>query len=210
LPIVAWPRRSVGPEPALPIVAWPRRSVRTEPALSIVTRPRRSVRTEPALPIVAWPRRSIGPEPTRTIVTRPRRSVGPEPALPIVMRARRPIGREAALTLAALTVVSYQPVLEAAALLVARNLEPIARIAVFPARPPVAIAPLFLRPACLRHLFFGRIPQPSAREPLHHDVWMLRLQLLERRLQFFLRVRAESGRLSLEDDRPVSVAWRHG
>ena len=57
-------------------------------------------------------------------------------------------------------------------------------------------------------LFFGP-PQPAAREPHHHRVRMLRLDLLERRQQLLLRRGAERGRLVAEDDRPVGVAWRH-
>jgi hypothetical protein len=58
-------------------------------------------------------------------------------------------------------------------------------------------------------LFFRRVPQLAAREPLHRRIGMPGLQLLERRQQLFLRVGAEGGWLSLENDRPVDVTWRH-
>jgi hypothetical protein len=98
---------------------------------------------------------------------------------------------------------------KAAALLVARDLELFARVAVFPSRPPLRrslLAPLQFE----RHaLFFRRVPQLAAREPLHHRVGMLRLQLLERRQQLVLRVGTEGGRLAVENDRPVGVARWH-
>ncbi|HET7219760.1 MAG TPA: hypothetical protein VFJ02_17005 [Vicinamibacterales bacterium] len=95
---------------------------------------------------------------------------------------------------------------------VARNVEALTRIAVRAARTPVAAALLTL---CLarraRPLFvFLRVPQPPAREPSQHGVGVARLQLLQRRQQLFLRMRAESRRLSFQDDRPVGMSWRHG
>jgi hypothetical protein len=99
---------------------------------------------------------------------------------------------------------------EAPPLLVARHLELLARVAMLPPGSPLGRA--FLRRAFQleRHaLFFRRVPQLAAREPLHHGVGMLGLQLLQGRQQLLLRVRAESGRLPFENDRPVGVARRH-
>jgi hypothetical protein len=73
---------------------------------------------------------------------------------------------------------------------------------------PAAIgwrAPLAER---LARLLF-RLPEPAARKPEQRSVRMPRLQLLQRRQQFLLRVRAEGRRLALENDRPVGMAWRH-
>jgi hypothetical protein len=100
---------------------------------------------------------------------------------------------------------------EAAPLLVARDVEPLPRIFVPPAGAPVRTAPFRRsRPAVRsRALLLPRVPQPSAREPFHHRIGMVRLQLLQRGQQFFLLVGAESGGLSFQDDRPVRVTGRH-
>jgi hypothetical protein len=100
---------------------------------------------------------------------------------------------------------------KSAALLVARNIEACAWVAMFAAWPPIRLAP-FARTAaahvCLR--LFRRLPQPPLAEPLHHRVGMFALELLERRDQLVPLLRAERRRLSLEDDGPVSEAWWHG
>src|SRR5687768_5311343 len=95
------------------------------------------------------------------------------------------------------------------ALLVPRNLETFPRVFMGAAGPPPASPPLVTLLRARRMLVVRGRPEPPAREPLHHDVWMFRLQLLQRRQQVFLGVRPERRWLSFEDDRPVSVTWRH-
>jgi hypothetical protein len=94
-------------------------------------------------------------------------------------------------------------------LLVARHIEPGARVAVLAARPPAAISALGASPAlrCLR--FERRRPQPAAGEPHHHHVRVPGLQLLERRKQIVTLLRAKGGRLAFEDDRPIRESRRH-
>jgi hypothetical protein len=105
---------------------------------------------------------------------------------------------------------------EAATLFIARYFEAIARVLVLAARTPVARPSLAAGRRCrsaprggFGALLILRLPQPSARKPLHHRVRMTRLQLPQRRQQFFLKMGAKGGRLSVEDDRPVVVPGRH-
>src|SRR5438034_208588 len=66
-------------------------------------------------------------------------------------------------------------------------LEAIARVAMLAAGPPGG-GPLWrrrLRRALSGLRLFRRLPEPAAREPLHHDVGVLPPQLIERRQQFF-------------------------
>jgi hypothetical protein len=102
---------------------------------------------------------------------------------------------------------------KALALYIARHLEFVTRIFVLAARPPVVAAPLSpaaltLLPQRERRRLFGR-PQLAAREPHHHGVGLFRLQLLQRRQQFFLCRGAKRGGLAADDDGPVGVARRH-
>src|SRR5207245_2626288 len=72
-------------------------------------------------------------------------------------------------------------------------LESIAGIAVVAARSPLPAA-LFnrrLRRALRCLCRFRRLPQPPAREPFHHDVAVLSLQLMERRQKLFTLPRAK-------------------
>jgi hypothetical protein len=99
------------------------------------------------------------------------------------------------------------------ALFLARDLEAVARILVLAAGTPGSGARRAGRMALQfegHPLFFLRVPQPATREPLHHRVGVFRLQLLQCRLQLLRRVGAERGRLAVEDDGPIRVAWRHG
>jgi len=101
---------------------------------------------------------------------------------------------------------------EAAPLLVTRNFESVARIAMGPTGTPLG-APSILRRLLFRRrhgaLFLLRCPEASAGEPHQHDVLMPRLQLLERRHELVACVRTKRGRLAFEDDRPVCVSRRH-
>ena len=102
---------------------------------------------------------------------------------------------------------------EAAAFLVARHLEAVARILVFAARTPVAAARLAATTALLPQPEFRRFlrrPELSSREPHHRRVRMPRLKLLERRQQFLTLRSTKCGGLSAGDDRPVHVTRRHG
>ena len=98
--------------------------------------------------------------------------------------------------------------------------EPRARIFVLPARPPVFAAGVSLAPrrSSRWSLFpplevfaflFLRFPQPSAREPLHRDVFVLPFQLVQRRQEFLWIARAERGRSVVDEDRPVRESRRH-
>jgi hypothetical protein len=90
-------------------------------------------------------------------------------------------------------------------------LESRARVLVLAARSPVLRPPLcgplqiFSRPLRL----LRRIPQPAAREPLHHDIAVLPPKLIQRGQQLFLVTRAERGRFVVDEDGPVRVAGRH-
>jgi len=106
---------------------------------------------------------------------------------------------------------------EATPLLVARNVESLARILVFPARTPVARSAVARRrrlrapsgdQRCA--LLLLRCPESSSGEPLQHGIGVACLQLTQRRDQLLLRVRAEGGGFSFEDDCPVVVPRRHG
>src|SRR6267142_796994 len=102
-------------------------------------------------------------------------------------------------------------------------LEPIAWILVLAAGPPVggAFFPAGARASSCRRaacplpplkvlvLPFLRLPQPAARKPLHHDVRVLALQLVERRQQFLALARAEGRRLVVDQNRPVRMARGH-
>jgi hypothetical protein len=104
--------------------------------------------------------------------------------------------------------LAAHPLGETPALLVARDVEPRAWILVVAAGPPVApaaFAAMLLRSS----RFVWARPQTSAREPHHHRIGMLVLQLLEGRLELLAVLRAKGGRLSFDDDRPVGEAWRH-
>jgi hypothetical protein len=90
-------------------------------------------------------------------------------------------------------------------------LESIAGIAVFAAWPPVA-TPLFerwLRRALRGPRRLGRLPQASAREPLHHDVDAFSAQLMKRRQKLLALARAKGRRLLVNENRPVGVARGH-
>jgi len=82
---------------------------------------------------------------------------------------------------------------------------------VCPARSPVA-APLFerrLRGALRGLRLRGRFPQAPAREPLHHDIGILPLQLMERRQKLFALARAKGRGFLIDEDGPVRVARGH-
>jgi hypothetical protein len=100
---------------------------------------------------------------------------------------------------------------EAAPFLVARDFEAGPGILVRPARTPRRAAAIAWRTALAvrRARFFLRLPEASSREPHQHGIWMLGLQLPQRRQQLVRRMRAEGRGLALEDDRPVRVAGRH-
>jgi len=55
----------------------------------------------------------------------------------------------------------------------------------------------------------GRLPQPAAREPPHHDVAVRALQLDESRQQFVFLSRAKRRGLAVNQDCPEREAWRH-
>jgi len=96
---------------------------------------------------------------------------------------------------------------------IARNLELVARILVLAAGTPVVAAPLSSAPLPLlpqrEHRRFFGWPQLAAGEPHHHRIRLLRLQLLQRRQQFFLSRRTKRGGLAADDDRPVGITRRH-
>jgi hypothetical protein len=103
------------------------------------------------------------------------------------------------------------PLLEASALLVARELVLRARIPVISARPPVAVR----RPTTLPFGFEGvegsgrRLPQPAAIEPAQHGLGRRALQLRERRQQILAIPRAEGRRRRAGDDHPERVSLAH-
>jgi hypothetical protein len=113
---------------------------------------------------------------------------------------------------ARLVAIAEQLLAKPASAFVARNVEALARIAVRTAWTPIASAVLPLGVACRARelLLLLRLPETAAREPSQHGVGMARLQLLQRRQQLFLRVRAERGRLPFQNDRPVGMSWGHG
>ena len=104
---------------------------------------------------------------------------------------------------------------EPAPLLVAWDLESIARILVFAAGTPIMGTPILRRRSRpsprerVRTFLILRLPETSAGEPLHDRVGMADLQLPQRRQQLVLEVGAKGGRLAVEDDRPVVVPGRH-
>jgi len=90
-------------------------------------------------------------------------------------------------------------------------LEAFTGVAVFAARPPIAAA-LFasrLRRALRGLRLLRRFPQPSAREPLHHDIGVLPLQLVKRRQELFALARAKGRGHLIDEDGPVRVARGH-
>jgi hypothetical protein len=107
-------------------------------------------------------------------------------------------------------LIAPHPFGEAPPLLVARDVEPCARIAMRSARPPILTPPFCSTGVLGRARFFRRGPQASAREPHHHRIGMLALELLERRDEVVAILRAESRGLPLDDDCPVGKAWGHG
>src|SRR6185436_14214204 len=101
-------------------------------------------------------------------------------------------------------------------------LEPIALVLVRAARAPVGVAPLAARrrfgerccrlPLVALEVFLlglARSPQLAAREPLHRDVRVFSLELVERGEQLVALARAKCGRRAVGQDRPVGVARRH-
>jgi hypothetical protein len=116
----------------------------------------------------------------------------------------------------AIHAFAARAVREALSLLIARDLEAVARILVLSARAPLLPAPLARRRGALPLLplrelggLLGR-PQLAARKPHHLGVGMLRLQLLQRRQQLLFRRGAKRRGVAVGDDRPVHVTRRHG
>jgi hypothetical protein len=95
-------------------------------------------------------------------------------------------------------------------LLVTRDLESRARIAMLAAGPPLLVPPLSSAATLGSARVLGRGPEPSPREPHHHRIGMLALQLLEGRDEVVAVLRAESRGLAFNDDRPVGETWGHG
>jgi hypothetical protein len=127
-------------------------------------------------------------------------------AASFAIAVRRPLLRAIAWRLVA--PLTSQLLGEASALFVPRHREALARILVLPARAPFRTAPLD-GPMERGARLIGRVPEPPTGEPLQHRIGMPRLQLPQRRQELLLIVRAERGRLSLDNDRPVDVARRH-
>ena len=89
--------------------------------------------------------------------------------------------------------------------------EPRAGVFVLPAGPPLAAA-LLVRPLHVDarpSRLFRCVPYASAREPLHHDVRILSLQLMKGRLYLFSVARAKGGRLVVDENGPVRVTRGH-
>src|SRR5262249_4334589 len=93
-----------------------------------------------------------------------------------------------------------------------RFFKPRTRIFVLPAGTPIAVAPLgasgggpALPPPPLR----GG-PKPPPRAIAHHDVGVLARELIEGRQQFVALSGAKRRRLTIDQDRPVGIARRHG
>src|SRR6185503_12486627 len=95
-------------------------------------------------------------------------------------------------------------------------LEPIARILVRAARPPIGVAPLAARRRlAVRRLCrtlaalevfvlrFARFPEPAAREPLQGDVRIFSLQLMEGGQELFPLPGPECRWRAVDEDRPV-------
>jgi hypothetical protein len=80
----------------------------------------------------------------------------------------------------------------------------------FTTRPPVGLATLGAAAMLGRARFLRARPQAAAREPHHHRVGVLVVELLEGRLELLAQLRSERRRLPFDDDRPVCEAWRHG
>jgi hypothetical protein len=98
---------------------------------------------------------------------------------------------------------------EAPPLLVARNVEARPRITMLASRPPVGLAALGAAAAFRSLRLFRARPQTAAREPHHHRVGVLVVELRERRLELFAQLRAKRRRFPFDDDRPVCEAWGH-
>jgi hypothetical protein len=86
-----------------------------------------------------------------------------------------------------------------------------AGVLVFAARTPVAIALVgeAARVPAGPLRLFGRVPQFAPGEVTQRHIRVLAAQLVERRQELFPFLRAERGRLSVDQDRPVRVAWGH-
>jgi len=65
------------------------------------------------------------------------------------------------------------------------------------------------RPSLRLTFRFRRVPDPPAREPLHHYIGIRPAKLRERRQQLLLLARAERCRLAVDEDGPVSIARGH-
>ena len=101
-------------------------------------------------------------------------------------------------------------------------LEPIARIFVRAARPPVGVPPLAARRRFGERRFrvalvalevfllgLARFPQLAAGEPLHRDVLVLSLELVQGGEELFALARTKCRRCAVDQDRPVGIARRH-
>jgi hypothetical protein len=90
-------------------------------------------------------------------------------------------------------------------------LEPIARILVHAARPPVAAAFFSAGRRSLLRFSLGlrRFPQTAAREPLHDHVRIGPPELRERRQQFLALTGPKRSGLAVDENRPVRVTRRH-
>jgi hypothetical protein len=103
------------------------------------------------------------------------------------------------------------PLLEPRALHVARHFESRARIFVFAAGAPLAIACRGRAPARLL-LFLGRLgrfPQPPALEPPQRGVGLCPLQLAQGRQEIFRAAGAKRRRRGARDDDPEGMMLRH-
>jgi hypothetical protein len=101
--------------------------------------------------------------------------------------------------------------LEARALLVARELISRARILVCAARPPVGLAARPLSPALDERDLRGvrRVPQLPAVEPAQRNVLLRALQLVQRGQQIFAPRRSKRRRHGAGQDHPERVMPRH-
>lgn len=111
------------------------------------------------------------------------------PAPPVFVPLRRPLGAwQGGVRIPALSRLPVPATLvrKSPPLLVARDLEPFARITMFATGAPAGSAVLALLPSGFRSRTFvlRRLPQASASEPQHRGIWMPDLQLPECREQF--------------------------